>query len=325
MGNIAFSLGIISFGLLIGYTIQVLIHKNILHLPFGINTLRKRLQYLALLLFDPIIYLGAIWIIDLGNLKIITLPFIGVLALILGGVSALIIAGLLKMPRKQTGSFIISGSFTNIGLVGAFICFTFFGDAGFALASFYKLLEMFIYYAFGFPIAGYYGSVDKNSGGIAEKPKSHHMNPFMFVAFVSMIVGILLNIFGIERPHVFSNLISVLIPVATTILLASIGMAVNLHAVGNYLKEGFLVALIKFIIVPLVIVSVSSTLGLGRIDQGLPLKVVLILSSMPVGFTALVPSTLYDLDVDLANASWIITTALLFVVVPMLSWLVKII
>jgi hypothetical protein len=41
---------------------------------------------------------------------------------------------------------------------------------------------------------------------------------------------------------------------------------------------------------------------------------------MPVAFMAMVPPTLYDLDVDLANAAWLVTTGLLVVVVPAL-WL----
>jgi predicted permease len=62
----------------------------------------------------------------------------------------------------------------------------------------------------------------------------------------------------------------------------------------------------------------ASLLGFGRIQEGLPLKVVLIVSSMPVAFTALVPPPLYDLDLDLANACWLFTTALLGIMVPTL-------
>jgi hypothetical protein len=38
---------------------------------------------------------------------------------------------------------------------------------------------------------------------------------------------------------------------------------------------------------------------------------------MPVGFTALVPPSIYDLDIDLANAGWMVTTALLVIVIPL--------
>jgi predicted permease len=50
----------------------------------------------------------------------------------------------------------------------------------------------------------------------------------------------------------------------------------------------------------------------------LPLKVVIILSSMPVAFNALIPPSIYDLDLDLANSCWFFTTALLIIILPLL-------
>lgn len=78
--------------------------------------------------------------------------------------------------------------------------------------------------------------------------------------------------------------------------------------------------MIKFAAVPGSVYLVGSLLGLGGVDGGLPLRVSVALASMPVAFTAMVPPTLYDLDVDLANMAWFVTTALLAVVVPAL-WL----
>jgi predicted permease len=37
---------------------------------------------------------------------------------------------------------------------------------------------------------------------------------------------------------------------------------------------------------------------------------------MPVAFTALIPPSIYDLDIDLANSCWFITTSLLMAVLP---------
>ena len=322
MGNISFSLGIISLGLALGYTIQILVHKRIISFPFDIEALRKGLQKVAFLFLDPIVYLGAVWIINFDELKIVTLPFIGILALLLGGILALVLARLLNMSRKQTGAYIISGGFSNIGLIGALICFAFLGEAGFALASFYKLFEMFSYYAFGFPIAKSYSDGVVESEGFRERAKKIFADPFVLLAAVSMLAGIILNISGVERPKFFSSITAIFVPTATILLLSSIGMAMSFSRARKYIKEGLLIALVKFAIVPAVITTISYFLGLGNIDHGLPLKVVLILSSMPVGFTAMVPPTIYDLDVDLTNASWIVTNISLLLVVPILHYLI---
>jgi hypothetical protein len=43
---------------------------------------------------------------------------------------------------------------------------------------------------------------------------------------------------------------------------------------------------------------------------------------MPVAFTALIPPSIYDLDIDLANSCWFITTSLLAVVLPSLLFVI---
>lgn len=226
------------------------------------------------------------------------------------------------MSRKQTGAYIVSGGFTNIGSIGGLICFTFLGEAGFALVSFYKLFETFSYYAFGFPIAKSYSADVAKAESFRVRTKKVFTDPYVLVALGSLLAGFILNVSGINRPDTYANINAIFVPTATILLLSSIGMAMRFSRVRKYLKEGSLIATIKFVIVPVTATSVAYYLGFGEVDQGLPLKVVLILSSMPVGFTALVPPTIYDLDVDLANATWLVTNFLLLLVVPLQQYLI---
>jgi predicted permease len=92
----------------------------------------------------------------------------------------------------------------------------------------------------------------------------------------------------------------------------------RVKTIQDYLRECVAVSAIKFLIVPVILTLTAFLLGYGKIEEGLPLKVVMILSSMPVAFTALVPPSLYDLDVDLANSCWLFSTSLLVVVLPVL-------
>ena len=88
--------------------------------------------------------------------------------------------------------------------------------------------------------------------------------------------------------------------------------------IRDYIKECVSVSIIKFALEPVSITSLAYLIGFGKIDGGLPLKVVIILSSMPVAFNALIPPSIYDLDLDLANSCWFFPTALLVVVLPAL-------
>jgi predicted permease len=185
---------------------------------------------------------------------------------------------------------------------------------------FYKLFETFLYYGVGFPYA------KSMSDTVPETNNSTRLmslltDKFVVVAMSSMIVGLGLNLMGFQRPGFYSTLNSVLIPLGTLLLLTSIGMAMRFGKMRGYLGEAAVISLIKFIIVPSAVYLLGSWLGLGAVDGGLPLKAALVLASMPVAFTAMVPPTIYDLDIDLANTAWFVTTTLLLLVVPGL-WLI---
>lgn len=138
-----------------------------------------------------------------------------------------------------------------------------------------------------------------------------------------MLIGAVLNLGGFERPAVYGTLNSVFVPLGTVMLLTSIGLAMRFRRVRDYLKESAAIAFIKFALVPVLASSAAYSIGFGKIDGGLPLKVVVILSSMPVAFNALIPPSIYDLDLDLANSCWFVTTSLLIIVLPIQLWIIS--
>jgi predicted permease len=322
MAKFIYSFSIIAFGLLSGYCIQILVQRGRLYLPMPIDDLRKLLQKTALLFVNPIAIVGAIWVVSINNVRLAALPFTGLFALLSGGILALLAARLLALEPRKAGAMFGCGSFTNIGSIGALICFVFLGETGFALVPIYKLFEELSYYSVGFPIAKYYSSSGKDEQ-ISQRLKGLARDPFIIVALSSIILGGILNFSGVVRPTVFKSIVAVCVPLGTILLLASIGMALKFRRVRDYMKECVAVSLIKFIFVPVLSVSMAYFIGFGTIDNGLPLKVVIILSSMPVAFNALIPPSIYDLDLDLANSCWFFTTSLLVVVLPVLLFVLS--
>ena len=148
--------------------------------------------------------------------------------------------------------------------------------------------------------------------------KSLLRDPFILVSVSSLILGALMNLSGFQRPIVYGTVNAVVVPLATVLLLTSIGLALRFSRVGDYLRECLAVSAIKFVLVPVSASGLAWWIGFGHIDNALPLKVVIVLSSMPVAFNALIPPSIYDLDLDLANSCWFVTTALLIVVLPLL-------
>ncbi len=321
MGKLIFSISLMLFGIGIGYVIQILVKKN--HINLSIDSFRKKLQQSALLFFNPIAILGATWVANINDIKIAALPVLGMTALFTGGFLAFVASKTLHLSRKQTGSYIVCGGFTNIGSLGALFCFLFLGEKGFALVPFYKLFEEAIYYSIGFPIAKSYSQNFSKNQSLMHRLKSAVTDKFVLVAVSSIALGLILNFSGIDRPQGYATINSIFIPFAALLLLISIGMAMRFSIITNYLKPALIITAIKFLLIPTVITGIGILLGLHQIDNGLPLKVVLILSSMPVGFIAMVPPTIYNLDIDIANACWIVTNTVLIFYIPFLLFLIQ--
>ncbi|MBU3954468.1 MAG: hypothetical protein KKF12_16940 [Proteobacteria bacterium] len=321
MGRLVFSIVIVVLGIGVGYMIQVVTKRKNFNL--SIDNLKRKLQRSALLFFNPVAILGATWVANIQDIKIAALPFMGMAALFLGGGAAFLASQIMKMGQKQTGSYIVCGGFTNIGSLGALFCFMFLGEAGFALVPFYKLFEELIYYAIGFPIAKSHSDNSTRNPSLVRRLKTSAADIFVVMAVLSIATGVVLNISGIPRPDVYALVNRVFIPFAAFLLLISIGLSMRFSSVKTHLKPGLVIAMIKFALVPVVIMGIGYLFGLNQIDNGLPLKVVLILSSMPVGFIAMVPPTLYRLDIDLANACWLITNAALVFEIPLLLFLFR--
>jgi len=321
--KLIYSFSLILFGLLVGYAIQKLPDRLLNRLPMSIEALRKWLQRTALLFVNPVAILGAVWIVRIHDIGLATLPFTCIFAIVAGGVWALMASWILGHGPKKTGAMFCCGAFTNNGSIGALLCFIFLGEPGFALVPIYKLFEEFSYYSIGFPVARHYsGSAAAADEGTWCRIMRLARDPLIIVSLSSIVLGGILNASGLQRPAFYEIVNAVFIPLGTVMLLISIGLAFRFRKVRDYLKEGITIAAIKFIMVPVMASFLAWVIGFGDIDGGLPLKVMIILSSMPVAFTALIPPSIYDLDIDLANSCWFITTSLLAVVLPSLLFVI---
>ena len=319
------SLFIIFLGLAIGYLVQFLEKRGKINLPLNLENTRKILQKIAILFLMPVTFIGAYWAMDFTQVNLLYFPLLCLFQLILGGTIALLIARSIHMNDFDTGAFFCCGFFSNLGNIGGLICFLLLGEEGYKLVALYILSIQIAYYTIGFPVAKYYAMKNNQSGQKIIDLKAMVKDPFIMVAMASIIIGLGFNASGWERPIIFSSIIAFFIPISTILLLISIGLSMKLNKVREYLKASILIAGIKFIIIPTVMVSIGFLMGYHQIIEGLPLKVILILSSMPVAFNSLIPPSIYGLNLDLANSCWVFTTFSLVLLLPILFLLINLI
>jgi len=324
MSKFLFSFTIILGSLLAGYTLQQLSTRQILKLPLTLTDLRTFLQQGAMLWVVPITVVGAVWIIRVQT-TLTLFPLLGLGAYLLGGGLAIGVARVLNMPPLQAGAFFTCGYFANVVSIGGVVCYLFLGEQGFALVSLYKLLEPLSYYVIGFSIAKSYSLQTTGKIPLADRVKQLAKDPFILVGTSSLTLGALFNVSGLARPAIFATLNAVLIPLGTVMLLVSIGLTLQFTKITVYLRECVIIGVIKFVLVPLCISLAAYLIGYGTLAQGLPLHVIIILASMPVAFNAVVATSIYDLDVDLTNSCFLLTTAALVVVLPLLYYVISLV
>ena len=321
MEKLYFSLILILSALFSGYLLQRVQLAGIINLNIEIAVLRKTLQKIGLLFFMPVSFLGAVWVVSFNDLRVVLLPIIGVIALLAGGGLGLLSARVLKVSNEQKGVLYCCGSFTNIGAIGGLVCFMFLGEAGFALVALYKMFEEITYYTIGFPIARYYGGSDLAQGSIVQRILGVLKDPFVATILSAFFLGLFFNLAGVNRPLIMEKITALFVPMGTFVLIFSIGLGMRFTRVAEHLMKCIAVAIIKFLCIPLLACTIAYYFGLQHVSGGLPLKVVIILSSMPVAFNALVAASIFDLDLDLANSLWLVTTGLLVFVLPWLYFL----
>ena len=322
MEKLIFSFSLILSGLIIGYGLKQLNPDGFFRGRLSIDELRKILQKVGLLFFMPVAFLGAVWILSFSDNRIFLMPLFGLFALITGGVLGLLFAKTTKAPPGKTAILYGCSSFTNIGSIGALVCYVFLGEKGFALVAFYKVFEEIYYYTIGFPIIRYLSGAEKSDNtNFLKRLLTVLKDPFVATILSAFILGLILNLSNVARPAFFETVSSLFVPLGTFILIVSVGLGMRLSRIGKYFPTAIGVTLIKSVLVPAITVSLAVMIGMGDLDGGLQLKVIAILSSMPVAFNSLVAASIYDLELDLANSCWLVSTVSLAPVMLWLYWI----
>jgi len=311
MKGIIYSFTVIFGALFFGYFLQ---KAKLISRTKEISTavVRNTFRFIS-----PVILCLSLWKLDLKNLSIWTLPLVGISITTILLFIGRHVASLHKLTPKQTGSFITSSMFSNIGYtMGGFICFVLFGEAGLALAILYTLYYTPYLYTIGFYVAEYYGHEKKTN--IKKSIKGMFTEDIRLFPTLGFLCGIFLNLAKISRPEFFGYALKILVPVATFGYFSSIGLTFSFSTVKRFKSACLSMSVIKFIISPAIGLGMAYLMGYHKILDALPMKIVLIESCMPVALSALLLTVFFDIDRDLSNACWLVTTFMMLLIIPLL-------
>ena len=315
MDRLLLTLTIIFVSLIVGYLFRQWVSSGASRMnEDSLTALRLLIQKAAMFGLIPLSAMLSLWGLPSPDPRLLCLPALGVAAWICGGLLALLFSRLMHLGPAQTGSMYCCGTFTNIGAVGSLVAVMHFGEQAIAMASLYRLCEEMFYFGVAVPVSRRFGA----DAETALPVRRFRLDPVLLAILCALGLGLVLNLAGVRRPAPFGTLSTAAMITGTVCFLLSIGMGLRLSRMAAYVRESAVISLIKFVFVPVIVTSLAMLAGLGHVDGALPLKVVAILSAMPVAMNALIPPSLFRLDLDLANACWVFTTLELVVILPIL-------
>ena len=326
MEKILVTLGVIVASLGVGYGVQRLVLGGRLRLSGELDVLRRRIQSVAQFGLMPLSAMLSIWGLPAPDTHLLALPLLGACSWVAGAGLGVLAARLLRLDGAQTGSMLCCGSLTNIGGVGSLVCVVFLGEQAIALAALYRMCEDIFFFGMICPAARYYAATGpRGSEGFRPGRIVRQLlhDKVLRLILGALLLGVALNAAQAPRFPGAGVMASACMLAATVLLLVGIGMGLRLARLHKYTRQWMAMAVIKFLLLPGLMVSLALLLGFAHVDGGLPLRVVLVVSAMPVAMNALIPPSLFGLDLDLANACWVWSTAALIVVVPVLALLLR--
>lgn len=310
------SIGSVAFG----YVMKSILRAHLSHKEHIILGLSKELKLVTMFMLEPISMLSSFWSFSFNSTAVITLPLMGILMITLNAVFSLLTIKLTKLDPHKAASLFTAGVFSNIVTFGGLTAFMLFGVQGYSLILLVNLMISPLTYFIGYPMSHQISLGNPIRQTFTSR--SYASKPYLAIPFAAFFLGAGLNLFKVPQPEFLPVLRSFLIPFTTTLLGFSIGITLRFGKIKTYTKEIGLIFLLKFVVSPVVIGLIAYVVGLREIMEGLPFKVAIIASVMPVAFNSLIPPALYGFDLDLANSAWITSTLAYAVVLPAVYLLV---
>ena len=207
------------------------------------------------------------------------------------------------------GSYLIATAFANRSVVGIISVWILYGQSGYATARWVMLAGPFVFYFFGFALAGHYRSLQdgkQQSASLWGLLIGKHQLPLL-----GILAGIALNAFGVTRSQLFDTAFDPLVHLSAWLFMVPIGASLDFGEMRRYVKPVADLLLIRFLVTPLICLVAVFALGL----RGEYFGVVMVLALAPASVGGVILTRLYKLNVHITAAAYVLTVTFYFLFV----------
>ena len=271
--------------------------------------LASRLFAWTLYFFQTLISFLAVWNAQLVN-NAWVLPFIALAGWLMSLGIALAAQPLMKHAPRQRGSFLFTvcisnHGYTMLGIIGLGV----FGKAGLAQATYTQLLIIPFISFVCFPVARYFGGAAMTTD-VRQLLKNNLLDK-RNLPLAAMLAGLALNIGGIERPAAGSVIVALGVYLGTVISGVAVGLLFKASHVLKFKKENLFSLVYRSTLYPLFFLCAAGLFRLNKLDT----LILMLFGIVPSAIFSNLIADMFNLDKELANSVFIISTGLFLVVV----------
>ena len=254
----------------------------------------------------PITVALAFWNMSISK-DLIFLPIIGFVIPLIGAVFGYFVSRKRYETDNERGSFIVSSMLSNRLHMGGMSAYIIFGEAAYAYVNLIILLQAITNYVIGHSIGNFFGNRHKIKNGPTFKALVFRITN---ISVLGIIIGIILNVLGIPRPEVMSDVLDKLIKVMAWLMLLAVGASIEFRNAMKYIRDIPLMFLVKFIILP----AFSALFAFVLLKDPIAIATVIILGMGPVAINAVIVAKMNNLN-QAVTISAFLTTSTFFLVV----------
>ncbi|AKL98576.1 AEC family transporter [Endomicrobium proavitum] len=216
------------------------------------------------------------------------------------------------ITKTEKAVLILAGTFGNVTFLGLPVLSGLYGQDAAQYVLLYDLLATTpLLWIVGAAVASSYGRGRRLT--VKESFKILAQLPPIW----ALIAGFAFNFSGLALPSFLIKTLDLMSMPIVPLMIFSVGLALTAPNLKHTILALPAVAL-KLLIAPLAAFAISYFLGM----QGLPLKASVMEAAMPTMVVTLVIASQFKLDHKLAALAIVLTTALSFISMPAISWLV---
>ena len=240
-----------------------------------------------------------------SNSEVLTVFGIAFVAYVIYAIIGIVYVWIVKVPKKQRGTFIFMTMFGNVGFMGFPVITAIFGEEALIYAVIFMVVFNVLVYSIGIMLI----NTSDNRG--------FNIKKLVNMPFIAAVLSIIIYFANIRLPDMVMTSLNFMGNITTPVAMLILGATVATMPIKELFDEWkiYLFIIVKLAIMPLVALVLMRFVDVSELIRG----TVIVLSATPVATNATMLAIEYGGDTKLTSKGIFFTTILCMISIPLIT------